>query len=214
MSRSELKKQRGKFYTKNGIDGKGFTLIEVLVTCAILVILAAGFLGIQYIFSQNQTAAWTSYKNVESANDIVRDFTKEIRDARQSATGSYFLEAANDNEIIFYSDFDYDNVVEKIRYTVSAGQIEKGVIEPIGSPISYPTASEKIKILSSDIVDTEIMFTYYNQDWPEDTENNPLVQVNRISLTKVVKIELTVNTGRISRQNYSISSMARIRTVQ
>lgn len=197
------------------IHQKGFTLIEVLITCAILVILAAGFLGIQYIFSQNQITAWTSYNNIENANVIVRDFTKEIRDARQGATGSYFLESAGDNEIVFYSDIDYDDIIERVRYTRDGNQIIKGVIKPIGSPTSYPSVNEKTKILSSDIInENPIVFIYYNTDWPSDTENNPLTQINRISLTKIVKMELTVNIGSINRQDYSVSSMAKIRTVE
>jgi len=81
----------------------GFTLIEILVSSAILVILAAGYLGLQFILSQNQTAAWKSYQSIEDANLAISTLEKELRNARQSETGGYPLEKADDQEIIFYS---------------------------------------------------------------------------------------------------------------
>ena len=74
--------------------GGGFTLIEVLVASAILVILAFGFLGLQYIIGQNQVSVWRNYLSIESANTAVSTLSKELRDARQSATGAYPIEVA------------------------------------------------------------------------------------------------------------------------
>jgi prepilin-type N-terminal cleavage/methylation domain-containing protein len=173
---------------------KGFTLIEVLVSSAILVILGAGFLGMQYIFSQNQVTAWRNYANIEDSNRIVSKFVKELRDARQSDEGSYPLVATGDKEIMFYSDIDYDGDIERVRYTLSANQLVKGVIEPSGDPISYPEGTETETVLTENVVSSiEPNFYYYNEDWPTDIVNNPLAEVDRIADTKVVKIILTIN---------------------
>lgn len=185
---NELKHQR--LNTKPS----GFTLIEVLISAALLVILASGFIGLQYIMSQNQVTAWKSYLSIEAANTAISSFSKEARDMRPSETGAYPLQTAGDKEIIFYSDIDHDGTIERVRYTLSGNTFQKGVIKPISNPVSYPPASEKVKVLT-DIVrnGTNPVFYYYNLDWPTDTTNNPIPQADRISDTRLIKIKLMTN---------------------
>ncbi|KKQ37772.1 MAG: hypothetical protein US53_C0009G0003 [Candidatus Woesebacteria bacterium GW2011_GWA1_37_7] len=172
----------------------GFTLIEILISSALLVILAAGFLGIQYIFSQNQVTAWNNYMNIEDSNLTVSKFIKEIRDARQSAAGTYFLETAGDTEIIFYSDIDYDSDVERVRYTISGSDLIKGVIKPIEGATPYLVANEKVSVITGIVRNgTDPLFYYYDENWPSDTVNNPLALASRIADTTFVKIILKVN---------------------
>jgi prepilin-type N-terminal cleavage/methylation domain-containing protein len=178
----------------NKTQENGFTLIEILVSSAILVILGAGFLGMQYIFSQNQVTSWRNYANIEESNRVVSKFVKEIRDARLSDEGSHPLVTTSDNEIVFYSDIDYDGDVERIRYTQSTNQLIKGVIEPSGEPISYPLGTEAETVVAENVVSSpDPSFYYYNEDWPGDVVNNPLAEIDRISDTRIVKIILTIN---------------------
>ena len=174
---------------------KGFTLIEILVSSAILVILASGFLGLQYIVSQNQTTAWKNYTSVEDANNVITAITRELRNLREADNGVYAIDTTGDQEIIFYSDTDYDGDVEKVRYTLTGTQFTRGVIEPTGIPISYPAENEVSKELSENIRNnTEPVFYYYNSDWPTDTVNNPLPEASRNAETRVVEISLRSNT--------------------
>lgn len=192
----------------------GFTLIEVLVASAILVILAVGLLGIQYIIGQNQVSVWRNYLSIESANISMSAMTKEIRDARQSESGSYPLEIADDQEIVFYTDYDYDGIVERIRYTLSGTDLVKGIIEPQGEPLSYSTDNELSKVIS-DIVRNAAtpVFYYYNSEWPADTVNNPLILSDRISETRQVKIYLETNPYINSSNDYVLESDVRIRMI-
>lgn len=173
---------------------EGFTLIEVLVASAILVILAVGFLGIQYIISQNQLTTWRNYLSIEAANIAISGMSREIRDLRQNELGGYPLEKAEDQEIIFYSDLDYDGVVERVRYTLNGSDLEKGIVEPTGDPITYPLAEEKVRVVT-DIVrnGSDPFLYYYNSDWPTDTTNNPLAPEDRISDTRQIKIIIKTN---------------------
>src|SRR4030043_476039 len=133
-----------KSYTSR--KSEGFTLIEVLVSSAILVILAAGFIGLQYITSQHQVSAWKNYLNVEAANNSLSLIARELRDARQSETGAY--------------------------------------------PV----------------------FSYYNSDWPSDTENNPLAPASRISDTREIKIYLKTNyKNNDSDNDYILETFVRLR---
>jgi prepilin-type N-terminal cleavage/methylation domain-containing protein len=195
---------------------KGFTLIEVLVSAAILVILAAGFLGMQYIFSQNQVTSWRNYSNIEESNRVVSKFIKEIRDARFSDEGSYPLAGASDNEIIFYTDTDFDGDIERIRYTLSSNQLIKGIIEPTESPISYPAENEVEDVVAENVVSSpNPMFYYYNEDWPTDVVNNPLVEADRISDTRIVKMILTINVSPDDpNSEFTLESSGQIRTLK
>lgn len=193
----------------------GFTLIEVLVASAILVILAFGFLGLQYIIGQNQVSVWRNFLSIEDANSSLSNLSRELRDARQSATGGYLLEVANDNEIVFYSDIDYDGVVERVRYTLSGDQLVKGVTKPAGQPVSYPLDSEKNKVITDIVRNGSVaVFYYYNSDWPKDTINNPLSQATRISETAQVKVLLKTNP-KIDKpdQDYILESIVRLRMI-
>ena len=176
------------------INQRGFTLIEILVAAIIMVILGAGFLGLQYIYSQNQLVAWKNYLSIEDTNSAISTLVRELRDVRDADNGDYLLEVASDQEIIFYSDIDYDGAVERVRYTLSGSVLTKGVIEPTGVPVTYPSANERTKTVS-DIIrnDTDTVFYYYNSDWPKDTVNNPLGPVSRITHTRLVKIVLSAN---------------------
>ena len=193
----------------------GFTLIEVLVSAAILVILGFGFLGLQYILSKNQTAAWNNYFAIEETNRAISNFTKEVRNAASSDNGGYPLESLGDQEIIFYSDYDYDGSVERIRYTLSGTQFIKGIIEPSGNPVVYDTSSEKQAPISEIIRNgVDPVFFYYNGDWPGDTVSNPLPLSDRISETRFVRVVLKSNPRPSSPNlDYIIESNTRIRSI-
>lgn len=173
---------------------KGLTLIEVLITTVIIGIMGAGLLTLQFIIGKNQTSVITNYMSIDEANSRVSEFTKEIRGARASATAAYALEVVDDNEIIFYSDIDFDDEVEKVRYTLTDNELEKGVIEPVGYPPSYLEDDEKAWIVSTNVRNAGVAaFYYYNGDWPDDQVNNPLVQNQRLSDTRTIGIYIRLN---------------------
>jgi hypothetical protein len=178
-----------------------------------MVILASGFLGLQYILSKNQVSTWNNYLGIEAANTAVSTLTKELRGATNSGNGGYPLASLLDNEIIFYSDYDYDGQIERIRYVLNGNTLSKGIIEPVGDPTVYSTTTEKVKIVSDIIRNgTNSMFTYYNNSWPNDTTNNPLVLAKRISDTRLVKVYLKANPKTTADQfDYIVESEVRIR---
>lgn len=216
MTNIQIKKNT--LITHNSIltsKSSGFTLIELLVSSALLVILAGGFVGLQYILSQNQTSAWKSYLSIEAANGAVANMTNELRNAQPSELGSYQIEAANDQELIFYSDYNNSGVVERLRYTLSGNTLTRGITEPTGSPPDYDISGEKVKTIT-DIVrnGTDPVFYYFNSDWPSDTTNNPLASADRIANTREIKITLKVNSKENDPKNdYLLESFVKLRTV-
>jgi len=180
---------------KKGLPARaGFTVIEIIVTSTLLLVLAAAILGLQYMFSKSSVTAITSYNNVNDASSIFTTFTNDIRKSDNSENGGFLFESMQDNEIIFFSDVDYDGQTERVRYTKTLEKIERGVTEPSGNPVIYDTLTEKVKVLSDVLQINGIpAFFYYSSTWPQDTVNNPLPDGSRLAGTKLIRIVLAIN---------------------
>ncbi len=173
---------------------EGITLVEILVVMVIVGILGSALVTMQYFLSQNQVVVFRSYLNVDDANSSVTLLVRELRTASVSDNGAYALADIQDQQITFYSDIDFDGQVERVRYFLSGSQFSKGIIEPTGQPATYPSANEKVKVLSNNVQnDTTPVFYYYNEDWPQDTVNNPLQVPGGLSETKLIRIYLRLN---------------------
>lgn len=195
---------------------KGFTLVEILIALVITGMMGAALLGLQFIISQNQIVAWQSYISVDEANVNVTNLVREIRTAKEGDNGAYPFASANNQEIIFYSDYDFDGVTERIRYFLNGTQFSKGVIEPTGQPATYPSGSEIVKLLSGNVRNgTDPVFYYYNGDWPADTVNNPLSTPANLSEIKLVRVLLKLNTNPNDTKNdYVLESYSQVRVLK
>lgn len=200
---------------KNKKNIYGLTLIELLIAIAISSIIGLGLVSLQYILSQNQIAITKSYKSIDDANYTVSTMIKEIRLARQSDNGAYLLNLAGDQEIIFYSDIDLDQKSEWVRYYLSGTDLIKEVIEPSGYPAIYDLLTKSSSTVVEDVRNgSEPIFYYYNEDWPNDTTNNPLSSENRLSETKTVEILLRVNQDNNPDKDYVIETYTQIRSTK
>jgi prepilin-type N-terminal cleavage/methylation domain-containing protein len=198
------------------IRTSGFTLVEILVVLGIITVIAAAIYGLQSILSETQLTVWKNYLSVDEANINVTTMTRELRNLRTADNGSYPLLVAQDQEIIFYSDIDDDSQTERVRYTLSGTQLVKGVIEPQGSPVTYPTASEKVKVVADYVRNSSApIFFYYNGYWPEDTVNNPLDTPTRLSDTKLMNVYLVINPDEDApERNFILNSYAQLRNLK
>jgi len=172
----------------------GFSLIETIVIVAVFSLAIGAVFGVIYYFYRGQGYILEQVLAVESARKGIETMVKEIREAQSGDDGSYIIEKADDFEFIFYSDIDKDEAVERVRYFLEGSDFKKGVIEPVGQPVSYPLENEVISILSEYVRNgTQPIFTYYNGDYPEDTQNNPLSTPTRLQETKLMHVYLKIN---------------------
>ncbi|MGD8744465.1 MAG: prepilin-type N-terminal cleavage/methylation domain-containing protein [Candidatus Woesebacteria bacterium] len=202
--------------TKPERNQGGLTLIEVLVAMVVMAALGAGLLSLQYILGQNQLIVFENYLSVDEANANVASFIREVRMARHSENAAYPIEVAQDNQVVFYSDYDFDNETERVRYTLTDNRLEKGIIEPTGNPTSYPSTNEKVKLLSENVRNAENpAFYYYNENWPNDTTNNPLAESERLSDTRTIRIYLRLNPDPDEpNRDYILDSFSQIRMLK
>ena len=87
--------------------------------------------------------------------------------ANYSSIGSYPLTFATGTEIIFYSNIDNDNLVERVRYFVESNILKKGITKPSGSDLySYNTSTEQITELAHNLkTPVGTVFTYYGENY-------------------------------------------------
>lgn len=195
---------------------KGFTLVEILAAFVLIVVLGLGIAGLQSILTHNQLLVWRSYLSVDEANSSLQILVRELRTARAGDNGAYPLELAGDQEVIFYADIDFDGETEKVKYYLASSALYKGVTEPVGYPVTYPSEEEKVRLLTENVRNgEEPIFYYYNGNWPGDTENNPLLPSVRLSDTKLIRIYLRLNTeAGVPDKDYILESYAQVRMLK
>lgn len=198
--------------TKN--NKSGFTIVELLVASFLMVAIGAGLVGLQYILGDTQNRAFTSFNSVSLSNYAVSSIVRELRTAQPGDNGAYPISLAADNEIIFFSDYDFDGDVERVHYYLDNGELMRGIVEPTGFPVSYPLAQEKIKPITGDIKNTTPIFLYFNGNWPSDTTNNPLPTPADLSETKYIRVNLVINPSNDPAQDYDLDSFVTIRMLK
>ena len=193
------------------------SLIEMIIAIAIFTMGMAGFSTLflqswkqnSYTLEMGQTAIAIS----QSVNKLSR----YIREARQADNGSYPVVSANDNDLVFYCDYDKDGVTERIHIYKSGTDIVLGVRDPSGSfPITYASGDATTSVIAQRIVNTgsQPIFLYYDASYPEDSVNNPIVTPATVPNVRLVKINLYMNIDpNHAPDNVNIQSFAEMRNL-
>jgi len=164
------------------MNQKGITILEILVAIAVFVlatIAVAVFISQVFKtqnFSLEQSAA------ISEARRGVETMVKELRETLPGDTGAYPIDSANDQELIFYADYDRDNAIERVHYWLDGTDFKKGVLEASGNPLQY-TGAEQVNIISRYIQNSSTpIFTYYTNEYatiatPADPNEIKLINV-------------------------------------
>lgn len=172
----------------------GVTLLELSVTIGIFIIIVLAWNNFTIQNIRSSTFGQEQLEAIRQAQKGIDIMAKELRELSQSENGSYGLELAGDQEIIFYSDIDQDVYTERVRYFLTDNTLKKGIIEPTGYPPTYNPLNETIITISENVRnDTEPIFTYFNGEYPYDTINNPLPAPARLIETKLINVFLRIN---------------------
>jgi len=189
-----------KIFKKNA-----FTLIEILVVVFILCIIAGivaqflitGFKSTKFNEEQEQA--------IEQARDGVSEMIKIIRAANYSENGDYVLSIINAQEIEFYSDPDFDYIMEKVKYYLDGVQLKRSVIEPGTSNLYDGTANVKV---IADYVNnlSEPIFKYYDSN---------LDETNQINNIRSIDVSLKINvTPQRAPDDYILESNVQFRNLK
>lgn len=173
----------------------GLTLMEILVSLGVFLLINAlvwMFVKQSYFF---QSFVFEQTTSINEAQRGVETMVKEIREAVPGDTGAYPIEKADKFELIFFSDYDRDTAVEKVRYYLAGSDFIKGITESSGVPLQYLPQNEVATILSRYVRNSEDepVFTYFNGDYPGDTEHNPLATPTDPAALKLIHVHLEIN---------------------
>ena len=165
--------------------------MEILLAMAISI----AILGVFTLFAKN---LWTynafvssSFTSIDAGRKILKTISSEIRTiASQSDIGTYPISQASASSFTFYSDIDGDGLKERVRYFLTSTTLQKGVIKPTGSPLSYNSANEIISTRAINETNASI-FSYYNKNY--DGTTAALSFPVNIPDIRLVKIILTID---------------------
>lgn len=204
--------------TKNFRQNKsrGFTLIEVLVSMAIFSVLLFAVTSLLLSVVQNPQRELNSMGNIDQAKTVVSTFVNELRGAVTGNDGSYPINQAGDNQIIFYTNYGGSGtIVNRIRYYISGNTLYKGVVVPTGSPLTYNISSEVVRAVMTSVSNGSApIFYYYNGNY--NGTGSALSQPVNVNQVRFVRINLMVKNQTTSHDNstFPISDGATIRNLK
>lgn len=173
-------------------SGAGFTLLEVIITAGILALVAT-LLG---VFTASGLREWdrsrAQVEAQESARAALARMTKIIREAQASNNGSYPIASATTQSLTIYANVDADTDREQVRFFLQGAELKIGVIQPTGSPATYPAGNESVQVLVGNIRNgVSSIFDYYDKNYT-GSEGALIPPVN-LQDVRLVKINLTVD---------------------
>ncbi len=194
----------------------GFTIVEVSIAGFLMVALGFGILALNKVLQDSQLFGFTNFTNVEEANFSISHLAREMRTMRSGQNGAYAFVYGDENEVRFYSDIDYDGTSEYVRYYLEDGTFYKSVTEPTGFPATYPPANAVIKPLSGNVQNGGTpVFLYFNEDWPTDTTNNPMLTPVSIADVRLVRISLNISSNdNVGTKGYSLNTNVNLRMLK
>jgi len=136
------------------------------------------------------------------------------------------LSWAQDNNITFLTDassavdsncnWEEPNHKMKANFEFSFTQenqgteFKKGVIEPVGTPATYPMDQEKVSVITSYVRNTPPIFEYFDQNG-----NKIIDYPARLIETKMMKVYLVVNVDpNQPPQNFELESFVQLRNLK
>jgi type II secretory pathway pseudopilin PulG len=211
-------------------SSQGFSMVELLVVCLCMGILAAGILGLYYGVQRSFADTTNRVLNQDDARTAMNLAARYIRSAQSSDTNltesSDAVAVASSQEIVFYADVDGDKHAEKVRYYLEGQNLMMATTEPDLStaPPIYPVnpTANSIVVMNGIVNGTSPIFTYYQLD--PDYFSNPvpgndqLVVMSTTSTAadraKISAVSLTVyvneNPG-LSKGSVYLESLVQIR---
>jgi len=173
-------------------DKRGITLIELLITMTIfLIIMIAVGSFVKDIFSYNKifNNSLTAYDDIRK---ILQPISSEVRSMSSSSIGSYPIELAQSNSLVFFADINNDGLKERIRYYLSGNILMKGIIVPSGNPLQYLSSSEISSAIIPNVNNGLVpIFNYYDNSYTGGSL--PLAQPVNISKIRLIGINLIVD---------------------
>jgi type II secretory pathway pseudopilin PulG len=178
---------------------RGFTIIEAVVSMAILLMIGTGIIAFERSVLTNAKVVQSGLNMGQQVRRTLSGFVADLRSATQSAAGAYAIDTAATSTLIFYANVDSDSSIERIRYYVATGTLRRGVTKPTGT--TYNLANEKTSTLVNDLSNptSTPIFTFYDTGYDGFTSSSsdPLPTPINIPSIRMIKMSLVVNPNGV-----------------
>ncbi|MFA6554393.1 MAG: prepilin-type N-terminal cleavage/methylation domain-containing protein [Candidatus Paceibacterota bacterium] len=176
---------------------RGMTLAEVMVAVAIfaIIMMAVGTFSAN-IFSYNSSIS-SSFSAAQNSQTILRTMLKELREIAPGANGAYPLVRTGSTTLSFFSDVNNDTKTEQITYSLIGTTLYRAVINPTGSPPTYPIANQSTTTLITNVMNGNALpsFQYYDTNYTGTS--SPLVQPVSAYAVRLIKINQQIDVDPI-----------------
>ncbi|NTW15633.1 MAG: hypothetical protein HGA38_04700 [Candidatus Moranbacteria bacterium] len=194
---------RGGETNSGGKDGAsvqrtlpGMTLVEALVAISVMTVAMAGFsLLFVRAYRSNAFILETGAASAAASRGVDR-LISNLRKIRQGDDGSYPIVSGSGSDLKVFLDIDDDGKTERVHYYLQNGALRQGVTEPSATqPVTYPSSDQVVTTVASNVANAtdEPVFSYYNDDYPGDTVNNPLATPIAVEEARLVRVRLIIN---------------------
>ena len=198
-----------QYFTRSS---KGMTLLEAIIWLGVfVVILTAIVSSLRYTY-RGQRFAFEQADATRSARVGVERSVRDLREASYADNGAYPIVSLATSTATFYSDYDNDEKIERIRYFLDGTDLKRGIIESAGDPAVYATSSEEVSVLSTDVRNSALgtpLFTYFDRDGTE------VVDLTDVDALAFVLVRLVVNLHpERAPDDFELRSSAALRNIR
>lgn len=177
----------------------GFTIIEVVVSIAILLMIGLGIITFERSVLTNTKVLQAELNSGQQIRRTLAGFVADLRSASPSSAGAYAIDTAATSTLIFYANVDNDASIERIRYFVATGTLRRAVLKPTGT--IYNVANEKFSTIINDLANptSTPIFTYYDSGYDGFTSSStdPLPIPINITSIRMAKMSIVVNPNGV-----------------
>ena len=170
---------------------RGITLIEMVVTISVTSIILGAIISSILFFYRTNTNVMEQSLHVNSARRGIELTVRDIREATYGDDGSYPIISMSPNSFSFFSDVDRDSLTERINYSLSGTNLNKGITNPSGSPLQYPAPDDEVLTVSDAVRNDEEgvpIFRYYDSNGVEITDYTQVFDVAFVTVTLIINI--------------------------
>tara|TARA_B100000745_G_scaffold300372_1_gene254066 strand:+ start:5048 stop:5596 length:549 start_codon:yes stop_codon:yes gene_type:complete len=181
-----------------------FLSVVVIIIVAIVVSLRYAYRGQRFAFEQADAT--------RSARAGISRVVEDVREASYADDGAYPIVAMATSSITFYSDYDNDNKVERIRYFLENTDFKRGIIESAGDPPAYEPSNEIVTVVSDNVRNESVgvpLFTFYDTS---GVEMSTLSEVDELAFL-LVRLMVNLNPERAP-NDFELRSSAALRNIK
>ncbi len=194
------------------LQQKGMTIVEAVVFVSILVvIIGAIVMSLKYTY-QGQRFAFEQADATRSARKGIGQAVRFLREASYADDGAYPIYSMSTSSITFFSDYDNDSKIERIRFFLDGTNLKRGIVESSGDPPTYATSTEVVSVVSDNVRNNALgtpLFTYY------DSTGTLMSDYTKVADLAYVLVKMVVNIHpERAPDDYELRSSAFLRNIR